>query len=360
MVQLFVLNLAFLHAALGSELNRSIEGCDWEQPSEGKVLIQSALKQTLQQNNAESAAAFGKHRQRTAAPPPPVTNSLAVSMARVADHVYTFNTWSATPEVDWKLTKKWNHKSKLFKGSDRIGIYTKGTQCAVAFAGTDDVSDWAYDLDIRTVKGCGEYKFHRGFYTEFRNFVDGDTWKNEFAPFLQNNCSDIFVTGHSLGGAVATILATCANTVGDPLSQRLGFTVSKLYTIGAPCVAKTQVKNGRSKSGCFDGARFYVQDKGDFDPVPFVACKKTGGSFRHPRVKAVMLHQTKKAWLTKQSKRKAEDSLTDKQYSCTSSQASTASHGGEVLMPSVGKHGTTEYISRIEKLISKNDLSANV
>lgn len=256
-------------------------------------------------------------------------------MATLADYVYDFT----SPAGPWVLNKSWDQASKIFKGKDQVAIYQNGNQCAIAFAGTDDVSDLSDDFDVRVKKACG-YSFHRGFYDEFQNFLSGDAWSSKFQPYLKSDaCSGgIIAVGHSLGGALASVLATCANAPGNPLGDQLGFLIKSLYTIGAPALAKSSPRNGQTESGCFDGIRFFNEDSRTFDPVSY-ALAMVG--FEHPRVKAVQLHSN------------SDDILSFNTYSCKSKEARFNSDEPGWQFPSPRDHSAKTYISRIKKLFAR-------
>mmetsp|Transcript_7045 Transcript_7045/g.12843 ORF Transcript_7045/g.12843 Transcript_7045/m.12843 type:complete len:98 (+) Transcript_7045:118-411(+) len=75
-----------------------------------------------------------------------------------------------------------------------------------------------------------------------------------------SGCSSIYSVGHSLGGAVASLYATCAGSGNVLFENTLLFkntkAVEKLYTFGAPAVAYVTPLRPPS-GGCFGGARFY-------------------------------------------------------------------------------------------------------
>jgi len=253
-------------------------------------------------------------------------------MAKIADFVYTF----AGPAGPWILAKTWDQQSKLFGGKDHLAIYQSGNQCVVAFAGTDDVSDLSDDLDVREKEACG-HSFHKGFYEEFQNFLSGEKWSSEFQPYLKSDaCSGgIIAVGHSLGGALASVFATCANAPGNPLGTQLGFLITSLYTVGAPALAKSSPRNGQTSSGCFDGARFFIEDSRTYDPVSYAAVL---AGFEHPRVKAIQLHSN------------SDDILSFNTFWCQSDEARFNSDEPGMQFPSKDDHRVTTYISRIEKL----------
>jgi triacylglycerol lipase len=88
--------------------------------------------------------------------------------------------------------------------------------------GTDSVYDWLTDANYAVVLGASGTRVHAGFNRTFQDMKDA------IALFLaQNNPRHVHCVGHSLGGALATLVA-------DWLSNR-GYGVD-LYTFGSPRV----------------------------------------------------------------------------------------------------------------------------
>lgn len=96
----------------------------------------------------------------------------------------------------------------------------------LAFRGTVDFYGWCTDLNIRLspLEHNGQEKVHRGF----RDALDSGWDQIEAAiKELSNDYQlPIWVTGHSLGGALATLAAVRLKSEGAP--------VAPLYTFGAP------------------------------------------------------------------------------------------------------------------------------
>jgi predicted alpha/beta-hydrolase family hydrolase len=129
----------------------------------------------------------------------------------------------------------------------------------VIFPGTDSVRDWLTDLRVRKTNWHGA-KVHRGFV---------QSWTSVAGQVLGaiSGAHTIIITGHSLGGALATL---CADAAAD-----MGVEVEAVYTFGSPRVG----------NGSF--ARQYNDDLADVtcrvvnarDPVPHVPWML--GTYRH-------------------------------------------------------------------------------
>lgn len=92
----------------------------------------------------------------------------------------------------------------------------------VVFRGTDDKLDWLTNLDLRT-KTCSRGIFHRGFVDAF------DAVRADTQTFISKQSGQrLWITGHSLGGAMAVLCA---------FDQKLNREVSAdVITFGQPRV----------------------------------------------------------------------------------------------------------------------------
>jgi triacylglycerol lipase len=98
--------------------------------------------------------------------------------------------------------------------------------CILAFRGTQPtmLADWLYDLDAHQVNGPVG-KVHEGFLCAL-HYIWLDVWKT-----LQNErgARSLWITGHSLGGALAVLAAA-------KLRFEKAQPISGLYTYGQPRV----------------------------------------------------------------------------------------------------------------------------
>eukprot|EP01084_Bolivina_argentea_P207418 353891_1 len=109
----------------------------------------------------------------------------------------------------WRLIATSSHGedlSHLFQDPDTGA-------CGITFEGSDSWSDWKNNLDILPLQnfcGLGE-TFHNGFTIEVKAITSSDSWQTNIKPKL-SGCSSVTSTGHSLGGAQATLFAACVNS----------------------------------------------------------------------------------------------------------------------------------------------------
>jgi predicted lipase len=124
----------------------------------------------------------------------------------------------------------WYEKSKNLFGM--IGYSPKLKAIVIAFRGTQSKSkeNIATDLNFDDVdySNCNGCKVHKGFYEAFRlqqKLVEQNL--NRLVKKYPN--TPIHVTGHSLGGAIATITAA-------HLSLNKKYKLAQVYTFGEPRV----------------------------------------------------------------------------------------------------------------------------
>jgi hypothetical protein len=99
----------------------------------------------------------------------------------------------------------------------------------VSFRGTiNNVQQWASDLDTVYTKWYGSGKVHRGFYDRF-NEIKSPTLTFLKKAQQQLPDGDIVISGHSMGGAVATLFASY-------LKDFMKITPDYIYTYGSPRV----------------------------------------------------------------------------------------------------------------------------
>ncbi len=150
-----------------------------------------------------------------------------------------------------------------------------GDLILIAFRGTSNALDTLTDLDTtKRTFSDGYSKVHKGFYDSMKlvKSMEDDisvpyTLHYGSQGFSLRDAIDnadvtntfFLITGHSLGGAIATLYAADLIQRGVPKSKIL------VYTYGAPAVGD---ENFVSK---YDGQIYYHRVRNQYDPVPFSA-----------------------------------------------------------------------------------------
>jgi len=160
------------------------------------------------------------------------------------------------------------HSSALLgEGVDHARVYTKGCtgdfceHCAIAFTATTDQWDFMEDLNISLTPFCGLQEVHAGFAQEMRTYMQQSNWADAVNLMSSQRCGKAYAVGTSLGGAIASLFAFCANRFGDSGDDKQYFPGSFNIipvTFGAPAIAKEEVYNGEPGK-CFRGARVGIQ-----------------------------------------------------------------------------------------------------
>eukprot|EP00928_Gymnodinium_smaydae_P032721 TRINITY_DN23628_c0_g1_i1.p1 TRINITY_DN23628_c0_g1~~TRINITY_DN23628_c0_g1_i1.p1 ORF type:complete len:826 (+),score=139.90 TRINITY_DN23628_c0_g1_i1:72-2549(+) len=286
--------------------------------------------------------------------PVPVSEKMPMEMQMGELASTTYSALEIGSEVaGWTVVKQCD--KKMHKQShDFMTIFKKGDQCTLAFAGTDDLLDAMQDMNgVTLAPACGE-QFHKGFLEEVKGFVRARCWKQEFAPYLASKeCSGgRNAVGHSLGGAIAGVLAFCANANFHQHGLRKSgagtglhamqpdappFTITGLYTFGAPGVSIKPLSNGLARDGCFQGARFFNLDATAIDPVPWMSSVRR---LVHPNMEAHLLHEN------------ADGYVGNVMYPCKSEESKLLPLTDKLCRPSVADHLMYRYLYRLEKVFA--------
>lgn len=168
-----------------------------------------------------------------------------------------------------------HYSPQLGNGSDYARVYTRGCTetsnggefceaCAIAFTATTDAWDFEEDLNINLTPFCGLSQVHAGFVSEMRSYMNQPQWATAVSMMTADRCLKSYAVGTSLGGAMATLFAFCANqanAAAEDLDKAkfAGHFDMIPITTGAPAVAKEQVYNGQPGQ-CFRGARVVIAE----------------------------------------------------------------------------------------------------
>lgn len=116
-----------------------------------------------------------------------------------------------------------------------VGKLAKQPGCFVAFRGSHtaqnwikDFQTWFYDSELSEYPDCTGCKVHYGFYTFWENLRDDVNVALDQVGCKDEQGDPVFITGHSLGGALAHLAAFTL--------QNRGYKVSTMYSFEAPRV----------------------------------------------------------------------------------------------------------------------------
>ena len=151
-------------------------------------------------------------------------------MAKIAKEVYLkISDKDASPDEDAILNALKKEDSDFIsvfganKNSAQAALIEHKDYLCMAFRGTDELADWLDNINAFTVQELfGE--FHRGFWHSL-----DDVWEpinTQYEKLKKEKPRPLLITGHSLGGAMATIAASKLTHLDLPFTN--------VYTFGQP------------------------------------------------------------------------------------------------------------------------------
>lgn len=144
----------------------------------------------------------------------------ALSLAVASKLAYSNKT-----TIENTTTNSWKLASGKFieEGNAQCFIASTATSALIAFRGTEEFADWIDNISIAP-KTRLYGKVHSGFFNGF------DAVKEQLEAELNRlSPKQVLITGHSLGGALATVAAA-------EWSQT--YPISSVYTFGQPAVGR--------------------------------------------------------------------------------------------------------------------------
>lgn len=151
-----------------------------------------------------------------------------VNLAEAAYSVSNVNEWNCkTCDSSIILTNiVENHGVKALQGYDTY------TNCIfTSFRGSSNIENWIHNIQIKKVSpyNNSDILVSKGFYTDYM-YVKSEILNNLSILERKYNNSNIFLTGHSLGAALSTLLAF------DIINELDNYKLKYLVTYGSPRV----------------------------------------------------------------------------------------------------------------------------
>lgn len=177
----------------------------------------------------------------------PFNAPVTLHLAELCHAVYA-NPETTTPRLFFDL--RFDSVHSIGDGINKAVVAIKGNTAIVVFRGTDEIRDWLTNFDVRNVS-LDHGSVHSGFWNAYqglRSAIVGEL--HEHQP------KHIWVTGHSLGGAMAVCCAY-------DLEQTAELRINGLVTFGQPKLG--DAKFAEHVDAAFLGRYFAFSN--DNDPV---------------------------------------------------------------------------------------------
>lgn len=139
----------------------------------------------------------------------------------------------------------------------QVGIYLSD-KITVAFRGTESMKDKMYDLNATKTKLSNNIYVHEGFYNQLLNSKIYKRFHNNLMLLIsEHNDCEIYITGHSLGGALATLFGyILANEINKKIN---------IISFASPRVGNYSFKRAFEKKSNLKHIRIVVSN----DPIPY-------------------------------------------------------------------------------------------
>lgn len=157
--------------------------------------------------------------------------------------------------VDAKLKLEWSFQQVLFFNgpSTQAFIAAKDDAIILSFRGSENIADWFRNLDTDLVPGPAG-RVHDGFQKALNEVWAGDAGMQSAVSNLRDNEQTVWVTGHSLGGALAALAALQLNLQSNILANGV-------YTLGQPRTGDAEFT--AAFNDAFDGRAFRFVNNND-------------------------------------------------------------------------------------------------
>ena len=242
--------------------------------------------------------------------------------------------YSNVAEINLVCKDQWSFSSCDFiKANDtEVFISSNHDTVLVSFRGTAGARDLLRDLSVFSTK-TEHGRVHSGFYYGFKQ---ADDQIRAVFRRIQAQYKDLVITGHSLGGALATIAAS---------QWELDYHISSVYTFGQPAVGRNHFKKRmQSMDNCF----FRVVNDDDI-------ITKVPPTYRHVDQKFLLKPSTKKTNNTQEGVTNDDSMMSEEEFYAMqiefNSTLSTNQNIQEGIVPSFIDHSSLQYMKKILTLI---------
>jgi len=286
-----------------------------------------------------------------------------------------------TKTIENFLKKAWEFDHVKFINADNTEAFIarQKNDLIISFRGTKGKADWLRNLKLRTVNDGGFGHVHRGFYEAYDVVKDGIRDAVQMA-----GTSRVFLTGHSLGGAIAMIAAADLSVIGYDDK------INSIYTFGQPRTGKPDFRTyynsmfkdktfrfvynddivprlppGYKHCGgalCFDGSGEYLGGPTSLSEAILENLASTDG---HAEIEFQLSNEAEKPELSEGEFQKLQNninkigsSLPNRSDQGLTEELESAAEG---IIPSIFDHKMSNYIAAIRsyvKLNKKNTLGS--
>lgn len=130
-------------------------------------------------------------------------NRTLLFLAQCSRLAYQLKRDKSVPKLDLKIHKYLRDQDNQIRGF----LATRGDEAIISIKGTDSLKDAEFDINVIKTEYRGT-QVHSGFYDCFKAVWD------DVRDFLKPHHTKVYITGHSLGAAIASIIAVAVTDLG--------------------------------------------------------------------------------------------------------------------------------------------------
>lgn len=158
-------------------------------------------------------------------------------------------------KMGWRLESSFETGGGCAGCTDAAYLWNRNDECILAFRGSDDIFDFFNDAVTWSTDYHGVPEVHAALVTELDPLVT-KMHEEGYRDLIARKCTKSFVVaGHSLGGALAQLLAVAINAKHNPLGWTRG--VDAVYVIGSMPISRAPLSNDQQPDKCFRGKNLF-------------------------------------------------------------------------------------------------------